>query len=89
MARNGISDRHRSCRAAAGWPATSARSAGTRTSPTAVAELELVPALREADPDAPLLADGFSCRTQIEALSGRRARHLAEVLAERLSEPTV
>jgi Fe-S oxidoreductase len=50
----------------------------------AVAELALLPALR-ADPEAPLLADGFSCRTQIEALSGRRARHLAEVLAERLS----
>jgi hypothetical protein len=31
-----------------------------------------------------VLADGFSCRTQIEALSGRQARHLAEVLAERL-----
>ncbi len=50
----------------------------------AVAELELLPALRAADPEVPLLADGFSCRTQIEALSGRRARHLAEVLAERL-----
>jgi len=49
----------------------------------AVAELELIPAL-QADPDAPLLADGFSCRTQIESVSGRRARHLAEVLAERL-----
>jgi Fe-S oxidoreductase len=49
----------------------------------AVAELTLLPAL-DADPDAPVLADGFSCRTQIEALSGRRARHLAEVLAERL-----
>ena len=48
-----------------------------------VAELELLPAL-EADPDAPLLADGFSCRTQIESVSGRKARHLAEVLAERL-----
>jgi len=49
----------------------------------AVAELALLPALT-ADPKAPLLADGFSCRTQIEALTGRRARHLAEVLAERL-----
>lgn len=49
----------------------------------AVAELALVPAL-QADPAAPLLADGFSCRTQIESLSGRHARHLAEVLAERL-----
>ena len=50
----------------------------------AVAELELLPALRAADPETPLLADGFSCRTQIEALSGQRARHLAEVLADRL-----
>jgi FAD/FMN-containing dehydrogenase/Fe-S oxidoreductase len=49
-----------------------------------VAELELVPALDAADPSALILADGFSCRTQIAALSGRRARHLAEVLAERL-----
>jgi FAD/FMN-containing dehydrogenase/Fe-S oxidoreductase len=49
----------------------------------AVAELALLPAL-EAAPDAPVLADGFSCRTQVEALTGRRARHLAEVLAERL-----
>ena len=48
-----------------------------------VADLELMPAL-EADRSAPLLADGFSCRTQIASLSGRQARHLAEVLAERL-----
>jgi hypothetical protein len=31
-----------------------------------------------------VLADGFSCRTQIGWLRGRRARHLAEVLAEGL-----
>lgn len=49
----------------------------------AVAELALVPALT-ANPGAPLLADGFSCRTQIDSVSGRRARHLAEVLAARL-----
>ena len=52
-----------------------------------VAELSLVPALEAADPDTPILADGFSCRTQIAALSGRRARHLAEVLAARLDGP--
>jgi Fe-S oxidoreductase len=57
--------------------------AGHETVSRAVAELSLVPALERA-PDAPVLADGFSCRTQIESLSGRRARHLAEVLAERL-----
>jgi Fe-S oxidoreductase len=52
-----------------------------------VAELALVPAL-QASPDAPVLADGFSCRAQVESLSGRRARHLAEVLAERLPQAT-
>jgi Fe-S oxidoreductase len=51
-----------------------------------VAELELVPALAASEPDALVLADGFSCRTQIAALSGRRARHLAEVLADRLDD---
>jgi len=49
-----------------------------------VAELALMPALRAAGPDAAVLADGFSCRTQVAFLDGRRARHLAEVLAERI-----
>ena len=49
-----------------------------------VAELALLPALREAQEGTTVLADGFSCRTQIAFLDGRRARHLAEVLAERL-----
>lgn len=51
-----------------------------------VAELELVPALAGAGPDDLVLADGFSCRTQIAALSGHRSRHLAEVLADRLTD---
>ncbi|MBO0819436.1 MAG: FAD-binding protein [Nocardiopsaceae bacterium] len=33
---------------------------------------------------ATVLADGFSCRTQLDQLAGVRARHLAEVLASRL-----
>ena len=49
-----------------------------------VAELALLPALRATDPGTEILADGFSCRTQIDFLGGRRARHLAEVLADRL-----
>ena len=49
-----------------------------------VAELELLPALADVPVDELVLADGFSCRTQIAALSGHRARHLAEVLADRL-----
>ncbi len=50
----------------------------------AVAELGLLPALRAATEETAILADGFSCRTQVAFLDGRRARHLAEVLAERL-----
>ncbi|MYX30451.1 FAD-binding protein [Streptomyces sp. SID8381] len=48
----------------------------------AVAEQGVLPAVRAAAPDALVLADGFSCRTQIEqGGTGRRALHLAEVLA--------
>ncbi len=46
----------------------------------AVAEDQLLPALR-AEPDATVLADGFSCRTQVADLTGRRALTLAELLA--------
>jgi len=46
----------------------------------AAAERVLVPEVTGADPDTLVLADGFSCRTQIEDLTSRRALHLAEVL---------
>ncbi len=51
----------------------------------ACAESVLLPALRDADPDAVVLADGFSCRTQIHELDsgGREAVHLAELLDAR------
>lgn len=45
----------------------------------AVAEQQLLPAL-QSDPEAVLLADGFSCRTQAADLAGRSAVHLAELL---------
>jgi Fe-S oxidoreductase len=51
----------------------------------AVAETALLPAVR-AEPDAVVLADGFSCRTQLDQLVHRRGRHLAEVLAHAGSE---
>ncbi|MEV5410206.1 FAD-binding and (Fe-S)-binding domain-containing protein [Thermopolyspora sp. NPDC052614] len=51
----------------------------------AVAESQLLPAIREAGADAVVLADGFSCRTQIDQLAGVRALHLAELLAELLA----
>lgn len=47
----------------------------------AVAEHTLLPAIREAGPEAVLLADGMSCRVQIADLAERRALHLAELLA--------
>ncbi|MEV0416136.1 FAD-binding and (Fe-S)-binding domain-containing protein [Streptomyces sp. NPDC050448] len=51
----------------------------------ACAEEQLLPALRRAPAGAVIVADGFSCRTQIAQLSdGCRARHLAELLAEGL-----
>ncbi|GAA4937316.1 FAD-binding and (Fe-S)-binding domain-containing protein [Streptomonospora halophila] len=47
----------------------------------ACAEEGLLPAVRGADPEALVLADGFSCRTQIEhAGTGREAVHLAQAL---------
>lgn len=45
----------------------------------AVAEQNLLPTL-DAAPDAVVLADGFSCRTQVDDLRGRRAFHLAQLL---------
>lgn len=50
----------------------------------ACAEEQLLPAVTTAEPGTELLADGFSCRTQLTQLAGLRARHLAEVLAEGL-----
>ncbi|TFV85617.1 FAD-binding and (Fe-S)-binding domain-containing protein [Blastococcus sp. CT_GayMR16] len=49
-----------------------------------IAEQQLLPAVRDLDADAVVLADGFSCRTQLDQLAGRRGQHLAELLAERL-----
>ena len=48
-----------------------------------VAEHDLLPAVRNAGPEAVVLADGFSCRTQLDDLAGRKALHLAELLHPR------
>ncbi|MGN6744423.1 MAG: FAD-binding and (Fe-S)-binding domain-containing protein [Amnibacterium sp.] len=56
--------------------------AGHLDTSIAVAEHELLPAVNGAADDTVVLADGFSCRTQVEQLSnGRQALHLAELLA--------
>jgi FAD/FMN-containing dehydrogenase/Fe-S oxidoreductase len=49
----------------------------------ACAERVMLPEIRGADPAVAVLADGFSCRTQIREFggTGREAMHLAELLA--------
>ncbi len=47
----------------------------------AIAEHALLPAVRAAGERAVVLADGFSCRTQLDDLAGVRALHLAELLS--------
>ena len=47
----------------------------------ACGEHALLPAVRDASEDTLIVADGFSCQTQVEqAGTGRRALHLAEVM---------
>lgn len=53
----------------------------------AVAENDLLPAVR-ADPDATVLTDGFSCRTQLDHLAQRPGLHLAELLAQTVPRPS-
>ena len=45
-----------------------------------MAELSLLPRLRQAPEDVLVVADGTSCRQQIRHGSGRSASHVAEVL---------
>jgi FAD/FMN-containing dehydrogenase/Fe-S oxidoreductase len=44
-------------------------------------ERVLLPSVRAAAKDTLIVADGFSCRTQIEQNTDRRAMHLAQVIA--------
>ncbi|MCY7396697.1 MAG: FAD-binding oxidoreductase [Nocardioides sp.] len=49
----------------------------------AIAETYLMPAVR-GNPDAVVLADGMSCRVQLDDLAGVPTMHLAELFASRL-----
>ena len=53
-----------------------------------VSELRLAGArtVEQANADTIIVADGFSCREQVEQLGHRKARHFAEVLADRAKE---
>ena len=50
----------------------------------ACAERVLLPAVRAADPDVAVLADGFSCRTQLRQAGTREPVHLASLAAAAL-----
>ncbi|MCE8003367.1 FAD-binding and (Fe-S)-binding domain-containing protein [Billgrantia ethanolica] len=50
-----------------------------------MAELSLLPAIREAEEGAVLVADGTSCRHQIRDGSGREAIHVARLLVQALA----
>jgi Fe-S oxidoreductase len=50
----------------------------------AMAEADLLPAVRKAKPEELIVADGTSCRHQIADLSGRVAVHSVRVLADAL-----
>ena len=47
-------------------------------------ELSLLPAVRKADANTIVVADGTSCRHQIKDGAGREAIHVARVLARAL-----
>ena len=52
----------------------------------AMGELSLLPAVRDADGDTRIIADGTSCRHQIADSSTRQAEHIALILDEHLSK---
>ncbi len=47
-----------------------------------IGEQILFPTVRESDPKAKIIADGFSCRHQIEHFTDRQAKHWVEVICE-------
>ncbi len=50
-----------------------------------MAELSLLPAIRAADADTLIVADGTSCRHRIDSATARQARHVALVLRDALA----
>lgn len=48
------------------------------------AEQSFLPHLDRHPAEAPVLADGFSCRVQIDQIGGRDSKHLAQLLRQRL-----
>ncbi len=55
----------------------------------AVAQTQLLPAVDRLNSEDTVLADGFSCRTQLTDLSDQPGEHLAELLARNLPGPAI
>ncbi|MCI0481860.1 MAG: hypothetical protein L0213_09770, partial [Candidatus Dadabacteria bacterium] len=51
-----------------------------------IGEDRLFPAVRKASPETAIAVSGVSCRHQIEHFTGRRVKHLAEILASRINK---
>ena len=58
--------------------------ADTYDASMAMGELTLLPAVRKADSETIIAADGFSCRHQIHDGTGRKARHVACIMRDAL-----
>ena len=76
-----------STRAAAGWPGAFGFEAEQYDVSHGVGERRCCRRCARPDDETLLVADGFSCREQIEQGRGRRALHLAEVLRSALAHP--
>ena len=50
----------------------------------AIAEDRLLPAIRKTSSDTVIAVSGVSCRDQIEHFSDKKAKHIAQVLAEQI-----
>ena len=56
----------------------------------ALGERELFPKVRKATKEGSIvIADGFSCRTQIEQGTGAQAKHTAEIVRDVLADSSM
>jgi FAD/FMN-containing dehydrogenase/Fe-S oxidoreductase len=52
---------------------------------TAIGERVLLPRVRQASANTAILADGFSCREQIEQMTGRQTLHIAQLVSRAIA----
>jgi len=52
----------------------------------AIGGMKLFPAIKESNEDTYVIANGVSCRQQIDHGTGRQARHLVEFLADAIEK---